>query len=165
MIPAAFAYQRASTVDEAVDLLGEQGVRAVTHRAVDAAAGLPVGATSNLFRTREALFSILEHGEPPVRGARFLDLFCGTGAVGLEAASRGAAKWIFSTTSSGRSRARSSATVGPRPCEYCSVASIGAAAFRAPRTRVAIRGMTCGASAIAGARRLWTSTRSSFATR
>jgi 16S rRNA (guanine966-N2)-methyltransferase len=42
-------------------------------------------------RAREALFGMLEHGRPPVRGARFLDLFCGTGAVGLEAASRGAA--------------------------------------------------------------------------
>jgi 16S rRNA (guanine966-N2)-methyltransferase len=41
-------------------------------------------------RAREALFDILEHGEPPVRGARFLDLFCGTGAVGIEACSRGA---------------------------------------------------------------------------
>jgi 16S rRNA (guanine966-N2)-methyltransferase len=41
-------------------------------------------------RAREALFSILEHGAPAVRGARFLDLFCGTGAVGLEAHSRGA---------------------------------------------------------------------------
>lgn len=46
-------------------------------------------------RAREALFSILEHGEPPVRGARFLDLFCGTGAVGLEAASRGAAEVVL----------------------------------------------------------------------
>jgi 16S rRNA (guanine966-N2)-methyltransferase len=43
-------------------------------------------------RAREALFSILEHGQPPVRGARFLDLFCGTGAVGLEAHSRGASE-------------------------------------------------------------------------
>jgi 16S rRNA (guanine966-N2)-methyltransferase len=42
-------------------------------------------------RAREALFGILEHGEPPVRGARFLDLFCGSGAIGLEACSRGAA--------------------------------------------------------------------------
>jgi 16S rRNA (guanine966-N2)-methyltransferase len=41
-------------------------------------------------RAREALFNILEHGAPTVRGARFLDLFCGTGAVGLEAHSRGA---------------------------------------------------------------------------
>jgi 16S rRNA (guanine966-N2)-methyltransferase len=46
-------------------------------------------------RAREALFGILEHGEPPVRGARFLDLFCGTGAVGLEAASRGAAEVLL----------------------------------------------------------------------
>lgn len=42
-------------------------------------------------RAREALFSILEHGEPPLVGSRFLDLFAGTGANGLEAVSRGAA--------------------------------------------------------------------------
>jgi 16S rRNA (guanine966-N2)-methyltransferase len=42
-------------------------------------------------RAREALFGILEHGTPLVQGARFLDLFAGTGAVGLEAHSRGAA--------------------------------------------------------------------------
>jgi 16S rRNA (guanine966-N2)-methyltransferase len=38
-------------------------------------------------RVREAIFSIL--GD--VEGARVLDLFCGTGALGLEALSRGAA--------------------------------------------------------------------------
>ena len=38
-------------------------------------------------RTREALFNILG----PVRGLRFLDCFAGSGAVGLEAVSRGAA--------------------------------------------------------------------------
>ena len=46
-------------------------------------------------RAREALFDVLEHGAPPVRGARFLDLFCGTGAVGLEAHSRGAAEVVL----------------------------------------------------------------------
>ena len=46
-------------------------------------------------RAREALFDILEHGEPCLRGARFLDLFCGTGAVGLEACSRGAAEVLL----------------------------------------------------------------------
>jgi 16S rRNA (guanine966-N2)-methyltransferase len=46
-------------------------------------------------RAREALFGILEHGEPPVRDARFLDLFAGTGAVGLEAFSRGAAEVLL----------------------------------------------------------------------
>ncbi len=39
-------------------------------------------------RVREALFAML--GE--VRGARVLDLFCGTGALGIEALSRGAAE-------------------------------------------------------------------------
>ena len=46
-------------------------------------------------RAREALFAILEHGEPTLRGARFLDLFAGTGAIGLEAASRGAAEVLL----------------------------------------------------------------------
>ncbi|HEX5080217.1 MAG TPA: 16S rRNA (guanine(966)-N(2))-methyltransferase RsmD [Geminicoccaceae bacterium] len=46
-------------------------------------------------RAREALFDILEHGEPRLRGARFLDLFCGTAAVGLEACSRGAAEVLL----------------------------------------------------------------------
>jgi 16S rRNA (guanine966-N2)-methyltransferase len=46
-------------------------------------------------RAREALFGILEHGAPALRGARFLDLFCGTGAIGLEAASRGAAEVLL----------------------------------------------------------------------
>lgn len=41
-------------------------------------------------RAREALFNILAHGEPALVGARFLDLFAGTGANGLEAISRGA---------------------------------------------------------------------------
>ena len=43
-------------------------------------------------RVREALFSMLA-GEVP--GAEFLDLFAGSGAVGLEAVSRGAASAVF----------------------------------------------------------------------
>src|SRR5205823_4562947 len=41
-------------------------------------------------RVREALFSTLET-MTDLRGARFADLYAGSGAVGLEAASRGAA--------------------------------------------------------------------------
>lgn len=41
-------------------------------------------------RAREALFAILEGGRPPLQGCRFLDLFAGSGAIGLEALSRGA---------------------------------------------------------------------------
>ncbi len=43
-------------------------------------------------RAREALFSILAQ---KVRGAALLDLFAGTGAIGLEALSRGAAHVVF----------------------------------------------------------------------
>lgn len=43
-------------------------------------------------RLRESLFSILA---PELEGCRFADLFAGTGAVGLEALSRGAAEVVF----------------------------------------------------------------------
>jgi len=47
-------------------------------------------------RLRESLFNILVHtyGDP-LSGARVLDLFAGTGAQGIEAASRGAAFVLF----------------------------------------------------------------------
>lgn len=54
-------------------------------------------------RVREALFSRLEH-EGVVGGARVLDLFAGSGALGLEAASRGAAQVLL--VDSGREAAR-----------------------------------------------------------
>jgi len=47
-------------------------------------------------RARESLFNILEHGYPgSLDGARVLDLFSGTGALGIEAISRGAAYCLF----------------------------------------------------------------------
>jgi 16S rRNA (guanine966-N2)-methyltransferase len=47
-------------------------------------------------RLREALFNILAHAYgDPVTGARVLDLFAGTGALGIEAMSRGAAYALF----------------------------------------------------------------------
>jgi 16S rRNA (guanine966-N2)-methyltransferase len=45
-------------------------------------------------RVRESLFSMLAHRDV-VQGARVLDLFAGTGALGLEALSRGAAEALF----------------------------------------------------------------------
>jgi 16S rRNA (guanine966-N2)-methyltransferase len=47
-------------------------------------------------RLREALFNILAHAYgDPISSARVLDLFAGTGALGLEAVSRGAAFALF----------------------------------------------------------------------
>ena len=43
-------------------------------------------------RVREALFSVLG---PSIQGARVLDLYAGSGALGIEALSRGAAQAVF----------------------------------------------------------------------
>jgi 16S rRNA (guanine966-N2)-methyltransferase len=52
--------------------------------------GLALRPTSD--RLRETLFNILGTG---IAGARFVDVFAGTGAVGIEALSRGAAEVVF----------------------------------------------------------------------
>jgi 16S rRNA (guanine966-N2)-methyltransferase len=59
-------------------------------RRLQAPAGRSTRPTSD--RVREALFSILG---PAVEGARVLDLFAGSGALGIEALSRGAAGVVF----------------------------------------------------------------------
>ncbi|MBB4924659.1 TetR/AcrR family transcriptional regulator [Kitasatospora kifunensis] len=43
--------------DTAIALIAERGLRGLTHRAVDEAAGLPAGSTSNHARTRAALLA------------------------------------------------------------------------------------------------------------
>jgi DNA-binding transcriptional regulator YbjK len=47
--------RRTAILDGALAVLAEQGMRGLTHRAVDAAAGLPPGSTSYYFRSRAAL--------------------------------------------------------------------------------------------------------------
>jgi AcrR family transcriptional regulator len=46
---------RQRALDAAIDLIGTEGLRSLTHARVDERAGLPKGSTSNYFRTREAL--------------------------------------------------------------------------------------------------------------
>ena len=68
-------------------------------RRLEAPAGDAVRPTAD--RTREAVFNILAHagwganGGSALSGARVLDAFCGSGALGLEALSRGAAACVF----------------------------------------------------------------------
>jgi 16S rRNA (guanine966-N2)-methyltransferase len=52
--------------------------------------GLALRPTSD--RLRETLFNVLA---PNIAGSRFVDLFAGTGAIGIEALSRGAAEIVF----------------------------------------------------------------------
>jgi AcrR family transcriptional regulator len=46
-------------LDAAIRVLGERGMRALTHRAVDAEADVAVGSTANYFSTREALLEAI----------------------------------------------------------------------------------------------------------
>ncbi|PWC53656.1 16S rRNA (guanine(966)-N(2))-methyltransferase RsmD [Azospirillum sp. TSO22-1] len=68
-------------------------------RRLQAPAGRDTRPTTD--RTRETIFNILAHsgwgpdGGSPVEGAVVVDTFCGTGALGLEALSRGAERASF----------------------------------------------------------------------
>ncbi len=85
-------------------------------------------------RTRESLFNILQHQpEAPLEDARVIDLFAGSGALGFEAISRGAAFCLFietdaaargairqnqealSLTGQTRIHRRSATQLGPKP--------------------------------------------------
>ncbi len=59
-------------------------------RVLQAPAGLATRPTSD--RLRETLFNVLA---PGIAGAAFLDLYAGSGAIGIEALSRGAARVTF----------------------------------------------------------------------
>jgi 16S rRNA (guanine966-N2)-methyltransferase len=59
-------------------------------RRLEAPAGLATRPTSD--RLRETLFNVLA---PRIENAAFLDLYAGSGAVGIEALSRGAASVVF----------------------------------------------------------------------
>ncbi|MGQ0664895.1 MAG: RsmD family RNA methyltransferase [Pseudomonadota bacterium] len=90
-------------------------------------------------RARQALFNILEHGKfaaggvSPVTGARVLDAFCGSGAFGLEALSRGAshAHLIDNDRAAVRLARANAATLG----EGARVDAIEADALAAPPAR------------------------------
>ncbi len=71
-------------------------------RRLDAPSGRALRPTAD--RVREALFDILAHrgfgpgGSSPIADARVIDAFAGTGAMGIEALSRGAAHVTFMDT-------------------------------------------------------------------
>ncbi|MGW6278045.1 TetR/AcrR family transcriptional regulator [Kribbella sp. NPDC055071] len=80
---------RTRALDAAIELLGTEGLRALTHARVDERAGLPKGSTSNYFRTRQALLTgvvdwLAEADAQsvgttfkPATAAEFVDMMCG----------------------------------------------------------------------------------------
>ncbi len=69
-------------------------------RAIRAPEGRGTRPTSD--RARESIFNVLAHAPwaPPLHGARVIDAFAGSGALGLEAVSRGAVFCLFVETES-----------------------------------------------------------------
>ncbi len=67
-------------------------------KALTAPPGAHTRPTSD--RARQAIFNVLEHAawSPGLQGRRVIDLFAGSGALGLEALSRGAAFCLFVET-------------------------------------------------------------------
>ncbi len=85
-------------------------------------------------RVREALFSALESALGSLEGLRFLDLYAGSGAVGLEAWSRGAAAVMLVE----RDR-RTAATVRANATAVgCTVARVVAASVRTVLTEATV---------------------------
>ena len=74
-------------------------MRIITGKFKGASIAAPPGLTTRPTsdRVRQALFNVLEHGAPALDldGMRVLDLFAGSGALGLEALSRGARYCVF----------------------------------------------------------------------
>lgn len=71
---------------------GRSSVRVLAGKWKGRRLDVPAGARPTSGRAREALFDILQRAIP---GSRVLDLFAGSGAIGIEALSRGAARAVF----------------------------------------------------------------------
>ncbi len=76
-------------LDAAIDLVGTEGLRSLTHARVDERAGVPKGTTSNYFRSRKALLlgvvgrieELEQAGDvaerrPPATADEFIDQVC-----------------------------------------------------------------------------------------
>lgn len=79
-------------------------------------------------RVREALFSSLQSEFGTLEGLRFLDLFAGSGAIGLEAASRGAAH-VDLVESDRRAAQVITANITELKCKQASVKSLPVESF------------------------------------
>ena len=86
-------------------------------------------------RAREAIFNVLEHlgVGPGLDGARVLDVFAGTGALGLEALSRGAMHATFVDNHRGAVKILQTNIATLNEAAHCTVLPIKATALGKPR--------------------------------
>ncbi|MFF3227835.1 TetR/AcrR family transcriptional regulator [Nocardia suismassiliense] len=96
--------RRALIADAAIELVATQGIRALTHRGIDAALGLPAGSSSYYFRTKRALIeAIVDRITARSRADFIAAQLTPAGPVDPEATAHGIASWLDRLLSERRS--------------------------------------------------------------
>jgi AcrR family transcriptional regulator len=85
-------------LDAAIQVLGERGMRALTHRAVDGEAGLGAGSTANYFPTREALLEAIVDRVSTLERQRFDEVAIAVVPVTAADLGRAVARWVQEAT-------------------------------------------------------------------
>jgi AcrR family transcriptional regulator len=89
-------------LDAAIEVLGERGMRALTHRAVDAEAGVAAGSTANYFPTRESLLEAIVERVSAMERGRFDELAAEVYPATPAELGRSVAKWVQEATGARR---------------------------------------------------------------
>ena len=95
---AIVSNRREVLLDAAIRVLGERGVRALTHRAVDGEAGLATGSTANYFPARETLLEAIVDRVSELERQRFDELAVEVVPVTPEDLGRAIAGWVLEAT-------------------------------------------------------------------
>jgi AcrR family transcriptional regulator len=89
-------------LDAAIRVLGERGMRALTHRAVDAGTGVAAGSTANYFPTREALLEAVVERVSAMERDRFDEMAAEVCPVTPAELGRAMAGWVREATGARR---------------------------------------------------------------
>jgi AcrR family transcriptional regulator len=89
-------------LDAAIKVLGERGMRALTHRAVDAEAGVAAGSTANYFPTREGLLEAVVEQVSAMERARFDEIAAKVCPATPAELGRAMAGWVQEATGARR---------------------------------------------------------------
>lgn len=89
-------------LDAAIVVLGERGMRALTHRAVDAEAGVATGSAANYFPTRESLLEAIVERVSVMERGRFDELAAEVCPATAAELGRSVAGWVQEATGARR---------------------------------------------------------------
>jgi DNA-binding transcriptional regulator YbjK len=94
--------RRETLLDAAIRVLGERGMRALTHRAVDAEAGVAAGSTANYFPTREGLLEAIVDRVSGLERGRFDEMAAEVCPMTAAELGRSVAGWVREATGARR---------------------------------------------------------------